>query len=132
MRSPSFAVLAIISATAGIRVAAQSVTAAAQPEMIPTVVAEALSLENSMFGKPLYFNGRAPTDWPDSLMPAGARVVGGGAIGMKGVMRVQATVFQFPRGADPKRVIEDLLAATGYRVAEDIPTEPVSGFAPTA
>jgi hypothetical protein len=132
MRFHTLAILVALDATAGIRAAAQSATTPGQPEMIPTVVAEALSLENAMFGKPLYFNGRTPTDWPDSLVPKGARIIGGGVLGMRGVMRVQAAVFQFERGSDPDRVIRDLFASMGYRAAEDLPAEPVAGFASTS
>lgn len=117
MRTQSFRVVAIMWLLLPIVAGAQS------PPTIPTVVAEAMSLEWSMFGKPTFFDGTSPVNWPKDLVPAGTRVIGGAAVGMMGGIQLQTTVVAFGRGANPDSILRALILAAGFRRAEDAPIE---------
>jgi hypothetical protein len=120
LRSVAFTSLAVAGAAG-----------AQNPRTIPTVVAEAMSMEWSMFGKPQFFDATTPTNWPEELVPAGARAIGGAAVGIMGGIRMQVAVFSFPTGTDPRRAMRELLVSSGYRAAEEIAVEPRSGFIAT-
>jgi hypothetical protein len=85
-----------------------------QPATIPTVVAQAMSLEPSFLGRPQYFDGRLPTNWPAALIPAGARIVGGGVVGDSAMFWIRAGVFAFSGQANPKEVLRALVTGAGY------------------
>jgi hypothetical protein len=92
-----------------------------QPVTIPTVVAQAMTLESAMFGTSQYFDGRTPTDWPVALIPPGARVVGGGVVGDSAMFRMQTAVFAFSGQTNPNDVLRALLMGAGY-VRHDLET----------
>ena len=97
-----------------------------QPAMIPTVVAQAMWLEPLPFGKPMYFDGRTPPDWPDALIPTGAKVVGGGTVGDSAMFRMRIAVFEFSGRGDHRAELQSLLARAGYRPPTVRPA-PVTG-----
>jgi hypothetical protein len=101
------------------------------PPTIPTVVAEAMSLEWSWFGKPSFFDGATPTGWPGELVPAGVKVIGGASVGSAGGTLIRVAVFSFGRGTNPDAIIRAQLAANGFRNADEPSTEPQSGFLTT-
>ena len=90
MRFAHVSGLVLSCVLAGDRVAAQS-----QPATVPTIVAEAMALERPMFGLPKFFDGRLPTNWPAELVPAGAKVLGGGVFEDPGNFSIQTAVFAF-------------------------------------
>lgn len=107
--------------------------AQSQPATIPTVVAQAMAFEPSMFGRPQFFDGRAPTDWPAALMPASAKILGGGILGDSAMFRLRVAVFDFPTQANPRAVIAELVAKAGYVTpASELPVSGGGGFAETA
>ncbi|HXT16517.1 MAG TPA: hypothetical protein VN706_12845 [Gemmatimonadaceae bacterium] len=119
--------LSILTATlaiTGARVGAQT-----QPT-IPIVVAQAMNLEPSFIGKPQYFDGRPPTDWPADLVPAGARVLGGGIIGDPSMFRLRAAVFAFSEQGDPMEIVRALVTRAGYSRFQQMPPK-TGGFVAT-
>ncbi len=100
----------------GLSLAVISPTASAQdrPATIPTVVAQAIALTFPMFGKPQYFDGRAPTDWPAALIPPNAKVIGGGVLGDAGSFRMQAAVFALSSRANWSETLRALIERAGY------------------
>src|ERR1041385_7914630 len=88
--------------------------AQAEPSTIPTVVAQAMAFEPSYLGRPQFFNGQAPPDWPTALVPPGAKVLGSGVLGNEGIYRMRATVFEFTPGFSLRDVFQPLLARAGY------------------
>lgn len=103
-----------------------------QPATIPTLVAQAMSLQATMFGRPQFFDGRTPTDWPAALIPSGVKVLGGGIIGDSAMYRMRVAVFEFPPQANPHALIEDLVTRAGYAHLASQATHPRDGgFAET-
>lgn len=92
----------------------EQATAQSQPATIPTVVAQAMALESTIFGKPQYFDGRTPTDWPMALIPPGVKVVGGGVVGDSAMFRMRTAVFDFSGQTNPNEVLRALLTRAGY------------------
>jgi hypothetical protein len=99
-----------------------------QPATIPTVVAQAMAIEPDVLGRTQYFDGRPPPDWPVSLVPPGARVVGGGVLGDAAMFRLRAAVFAFSGRIDPKDSIHVLLTRAGYVLQEPEPAGGGGGF----
>jgi hypothetical protein len=93
----------------GQRTAAQN-----QAATVPTVVAQATSLERQLYGLPKYFDGRTPPAWPPDLVPSGASIIGGGVLEVPGKTRIQTAVFAFTGDAKPSDVLDALLAKAGY------------------
>ena len=89
-------------------------TAQSGPATIPTVVAQAMAFESAVFGKPQYFDGRMPPDWPAALVPPEARVVGGGVVGDSAMFRMRTAVFAFSGQTNSNEVIRALLQRAGY------------------
>jgi hypothetical protein len=98
-----------------------------QPATIPTVVAQAMSFEPEMLGRPRFFDGRTPPDWPAAIVPSGARIVGGGVVGDSAMYRMRVTVFEFPAGANPNDVLTALLARAGFANSAPEPTRTSGG-----
>jgi hypothetical protein len=98
------------------------------PPTIPTSVAEAMTVEWSMFGRPMFYDARTPPDWPSGLIPAAARIVGGGSVGVGGVFRMQAAVFAFGSGSRPANDIRAMLTAAGFTKGPSPATEQQGGF----
>lgn len=92
--------------------------AQSQPAMIPTVVAQAAAFAPDLFGRPQFFNGRAPTDWPTALIPTGAKVLGGVIVGDSSLYRMRVAVFEFPAQGNPRAVIRDMIVRAGYAPRE--------------
>jgi hypothetical protein len=113
--------VAIVSGRAG----AQS-----QPRTIPTVVAQAMGLQLPFFGPPQYYDGRTPPTWPADLVPAGARVLGGGIMGDSAMFRMQVAVFEFSGADDPPNALRNLVSRAGYATVRR-QQGTVSGFVPT-
>jgi hypothetical protein len=88
--------------------------AQSQPVTIPTVVAQAMAFEPAFLGRPQYFDGRTPTDWPAALVPPAAKVVGGGIVGDSAMYRMRVAVFEFSAKANPRAVLEDMVVRAGY------------------
>jgi hypothetical protein len=99
---------------------------------IPVVVAQAMSFQPDMFGKPRFFDGRTPTDWPAALVPPGAKVVGGGVVGDSAFFRLQTAVFAFSGLTDPNEVLRVLLTGTGYVRHDPEPAQGGGGFVANA
>jgi hypothetical protein len=101
------------------------------PPTIPTVVAEAMSLDYSLFGPPRFFDAKVPSTWPIGLIPPTARVLGGGVVGLEGTLQIQAAVFAFAAGSSPTSVIERMLTDAGFLTKEAVAAARGSGFLPT-
>ena len=106
-------------------------TAQSQPATIPTVVAEAMSLEASMFGRPQFFDGRTPTGWPAALVPPSAKVLGGGTVGDSAMFRMRVAVFELPAQSNPRAAIDDVVTRAGYVNSVPAPRSQTGGFAET-
>lgn len=91
------------------RVAAQR-----QPETIPTVVAQSMTFDESLLGRPRFFNGEPPTDWPVALIPSGAKILGGGVIGNAQMFRMRVAVFALSGTTMPRDAMRNLLTGAGY------------------
>lgn len=89
-------------------------SAQGEPSTIPIVVAQAMAFEPSFLGRPQFFSGQLPPDWPTTLVPPGAKVLGGGVVGNATMYRVRAAVFEFAPGFSLREVFEPLLARAGY------------------
>ncbi|WP_309672717.1 hypothetical protein [Gemmatimonas sp.] len=85
-----------------------------QPETIPTVVAQAMTLDATMIGRPRFFNAQTPTDWPAALIPSGAKILGGGAVGDAQMFRMRVAVFALTETTVPRDAIRALLTGAGY------------------
>lgn len=85
-----------------------------QPETIPTAVAQAMTLDATMIGRPRFFNGQTPTDWPATLVPSGAKILGGGVVGNAQMFRMRVAVFALSGTAVPREAIGTLLTGAGY------------------
>lgn len=104
-----------------------------EPSTIPIVVAQAMAFEPGFMGRPQFFNGQAPPDWPTVMVPPGAKVLGGGVIGNAAMFRISATVFEFAPGFSLRDVFEPLLARAGYaKPASSVVHPRDGGFAETA
>lgn len=95
-------------------VAAAQASAQTQPATIPTVVAQAMALEPDMLGRPQYFDGRTPPNWPNTLLPPDVRVIGGGTLGDSAMFRIETAVFEFSSQANPDRLLAAMLTRAGY------------------
>ena len=84
------------------------------PARIPTVVAQAMAFEPSFLGRPQFFDGQVPPDWPAALVPPGTKVVGGGVVGNAAMYRMRAVVFEFDPGFSLSQVFEPVLARAGF------------------
>lgn len=115
-RWTSFAAMASVAVF--MLVPAEWANAQTPPATIPVVVAQAMSIESSMFGQPHYFDSQTPPDWPSELVPPGARVVGGGTIGNASMFRMRAAVFDFPTTSKADEVLRALLTRAGYTPAK--------------
>src|SRR4051812_41424732 len=121
-------VLASLLAAGGTEVAAQT-----QPATLPTAVAQAMSFEPSVFGRPQFFDAQTPTDWPAALVPPGAKVLGGGIVGDGTMLRMSVAVFEFSGQSNPRAVLEAVVAKAGFgSPAPPPPASPTGGFAETA
>jgi hypothetical protein len=121
-------VLASLLAAGVTEVAAQT-----QPATIPTAVAQAMSFEPSVFGRPQFFDAQTPTDWPAALVPPGAKVLGGGIVGDGTMLRMSVAVFEFSGQSNPRAVLEAVVAKAGFgSPAPPPPASPTGGFAETA
>lgn len=85
-----------------------------QPETIPTAVAQAMSFDATMIGRPRFFNGQTPTDWPAALIPSGATILGGGVVGDAQMFRMRVAVFSLSGPTAPGEVIRALLTGAGF------------------
>jgi len=85
-----------------------------EPATIPTVVAKAMSLDFGMIGKPQYFDARTPTGWPAALVPANAKVIGGGVIGDSARFRMLVAVFVLADKTKPDEMLRTLVTRAGY------------------
>jgi hypothetical protein len=83
-----------------------------EPAKIPIVVAQAMAF--SFLGRPQFFDGQMPPDWPAALVPPGAKVLGGGVVGNVAMYRMRAVVFEFDPGFSMRQVFEPILARAGY------------------
>ena len=97
-------------------IAADASRAAGQsePTTIPTIVAQSMALEPEMLGRPHFFDGKTPPDWPVALTPAGAKVVGSGVIGDSAMYRLRAVVFEFSPSSNPSDVLKAMFERAGY------------------
>jgi hypothetical protein len=98
------------------------------PPTIATSVAEAMTLEWSMLGRPMFYDARTPPDWPSGLIPAAARIIGGGSVGVAGAFRIQAAVFAFALGSRPANDIRAMLTAAGFTRSPSPAAEQQGGF----
>lgn len=101
---------------------------------VPIVVAQAVPIQLGifgMFGKPQYFDGRVPPGWPAELVPAGAKVLGGGVDGDSANFRMRTAVFAMSGNAKPDEVIRSLLVKSGFDASHAPPVAHVEGFAPS-
>ena len=96
-----------------VSVAAQS-TAQSEPATIPTVVAQAMSFEPSVLGRPRFFSGQTPPDWPADLIPARAKVVGGGVVGDSAMYRLRTAVFELSDRSNARDMLSALISRAGY------------------
>jgi hypothetical protein len=86
-----------------------------QPAMVPTVVAQAMtSYVGGMFGPPRYSVRTAPVGWPKELIPANARVLGGGTLGSAESFRILTLVVNMPAAPKPSTAIQAMAASAGY------------------
>ena len=85
-----------------------------QPETIPTVLARAMAIESEMFGKAQYIVGSTPSGWPATLVPPGAKIVGGGVIGDAASFHMQTAVFEIGNSGNARAVLGGLIASAGY------------------
>ena len=111
--------------------AGEQTMAQTQPATIPTAVAQAMSFAPEMFGRPQFFDGRTPTNWPSALVPPGAKVVGGGVAGDSAMFRIQTAVFAFPAQSNPTDVLRATLAQAGYTRHDLEPVHGGGGFIET-
>lgn len=109
----------------------EQTTAQSQPATIPTVVAEAVAIESAMLGKTQYFDGRTPVNWPAALVPAEAKIIGGGVMGDSVMFRMQTAVFAFSGRTNPNEVIRALLTRAGYVPRDQKPGRGDGGFVGT-
>ena len=95
--------------------AREACSAQRQPASIPTVVAQAMtSYIGGMFGPPRYSVRTPPPDWPKELIPANARVLGGGTQGSAETFRILTLVVDVTAGIKPIATIEAMAASAGY------------------
>ena len=120
--------IAFVSGAALVLALSGQLSAQSQPATIPIAVAQAMTIEAGMFGTPHYFDGRTPPDWPAALIPAGAKVLGGGSMGYLGVSWFQTAVFAFSAESDPNAVFLDLLTRAGYTRDRNWPPSRAGGF----
>lgn len=125
MRRSQVAAIAIASVFGRDACSAQS-----QPAMIPTVVAQAMSLSfgGGMFGPPTYSSGTAPAGWPKELTPANARIIGGGTLGSGDVFRIRTLVVDMPSGSEPSKAINAMAANAGYATRSPAERASQGGF----
>lgn len=103
-----------------------------QPTTIPTVVAQAMSFYSAgVFDPPNYFVKTPPPGWPTELVPANARVIGGGSIAAGALFHVLTLVVSMPAGSRPQDVLGTMAARAGYgtRASSDAAAE--GGFVAT-
>ena len=103
-------------------------SAQAPPPTIPTVVARAMFLYPDMFGTPQFFDGRTPPDWPRTLVPSGARTIGGGVIGDSAMYRMRTAVFALPAQSNAAEVVRAMLGQAGYTRHDPMMPRPSGGF----
>lgn len=101
--------------------------AQSEPATIPTVVAQAMSFEPRLLGRPQFFDGRTPPDWPAALIPPGVKIVGGGIVGDSGMFRMRTAVFEFSGPFNSHEAIEAMLARAGYVHPRSEPDRPSGG-----
>jgi hypothetical protein len=106
--------------------------AQSEPATIPIAVAQAMTFAPAMFGRPQFFDGRAPTDWPAALVPPDAKILGGGVMANLPLYRMRVTVFAFPAQSDPRARLRDVVARAGYVQPAARPPSRGGGFAQTA
>jgi hypothetical protein len=115
----------VLSLSIGAGAAAQN-----EPATIPTVVAQASGFTNFMVGRTEYFNAQAPTDWPASLVPPGARIIGGAALGDGIPFRMLTLVVDLSSAADPRAAVAEFVKHAGF-VRPVLPPSQQAGFVPT-
>ena len=111
-----------------------------QPVMIPAVVAQAMSLYfgGGMFGAPSYSSGAPPAGWPKELIPANARIIGGGMLGSGGMLgnsdlfHIRTLVVEMPSGSQPTRAIDAMAADAGYATRSAAELASQGGFIESA
>lgn len=96
--------------------AREACIAQGQPATIPTVVAQAMSLDFSggVLGPPRYSVGTPPAGWPKELIPPKARVIGGGTLGSDALFHIRSLVVVMPTGTKPTEAIDAMAAKAGY------------------
>lgn len=112
-RAGAVAAMVLAAAMASRALPAQA-PAHRQPATVPTAVAVAMTTTTSPFDAPRYFNGATPTGWPGALVPAGATVVGGGALGDSLTFRVRVAVFDIGADANAAEVGRDVMRKAGF------------------
>jgi hypothetical protein len=73
-----------------------------------------MAFEPGFLGRPQFFDGQMPPDWPVALVPPGAKVLGGGVLGNSAMYRMRAAVFEFDPGFSVRQVLEPILARAGF------------------
>jgi len=107
--------------------------AQSQPTTIPIVVAQAMAFEPSFLGRPQFFDGQTPPNWPVALTPPAVKVIGGGIVGDSSVFRMRVAVFEFSAQSNPRVVMEGVVARAGYgNPPSPPPHSRFGGFAETA
>lgn len=111
-RRPHAATLVMLASTLSPLVSRAS--AQSPQATVPIVVAQAAYLEFAPIGKPTYYSGLTSPDWPVSLVPPGATVVGSAVVGDTGVFRMRTAVFQFSSRTNPPDVLTTMLTLDGF------------------
>ena len=111
MRSMHVVFIAVTTLVHGLPCDAQR-----QPATIPTALAEAMTLwfGSPVLGTPVYTVNGTPPGWPKELVPARARVIGGGMLGNANEFRIRTLVVEMPAGRDPANAVNALAATAGY------------------
>jgi hypothetical protein len=109
--------------------AAPSISAQSEPATIPTVVAQAANLQFGPIGKPQYFVDRTPPDWPDALVPAGAKIIGGALLGDLSSFRMRTAVFALAARSNSNDALHSLLTRAGYGPPPSESAPRAEGFA---
>jgi len=92
-----------------------------------------MSFEPGLLGRPQFFSGETPPDWPPALIPPGVNVVGGGVLGDAAMFRIRTVVFEFAAQSNPRAVIGDIVARAGYAPPAAVtPHAQGGGFAESA
>ena len=115
-------------------VGAEVCDAQRQPATIPTAVAQAMTLYygTPMFGTPRYTVNTAPPGWPNELVPARARVIGGAIFGSSVGFRIRTLVVEMPAGADPATAVNSMAVKAGYGARAAAENSAQGGFLESA